>query len=66
VSFFSFRRDQGAEATLSPLGTKIGFQWMAVTMSLVGIVTFLPVVYFMFHGKMIRDKMGAPSYNRSL
>ncbi|KAJ7902556.1 MFS general substrate transporter [Mycena olivaceomarginata] len=49
-----------------PLGTKIGFQWMAVTMSLVGIVTFLPVVYFMFHGKTIRDKMGAPSYNRSL
>ncbi|KAJ6498291.1 MFS general substrate transporter [Mycena vulgaris] len=49
-----------------PLGDKIGYQWMSVTMSLVGIVTFLPVIYLMFHGKTIRDKMGAPTYNRSL
>ncbi|KAJ7255451.1 MFS general substrate transporter [Mycena haematopus] len=49
-----------------PLGDKIGFQWMAVTMSLVGIVTLLPVIYFMFHGKTIRDKMGVVRYNSSL
>ncbi|KAF7356451.1 MFS general substrate transporter [Mycena venus] len=49
-----------------PLGDKIGYHWMSVTMSLVGIVTLLPVVYFMFHGKTIRDRMGVPSYNRSL
>ncbi|KAJ7180796.1 MFS general substrate transporter [Mycena filopes] len=49
-----------------PLGDKIGYQWMAVTMSLVGLVTFTPVIYFMFHGKKIRDRMGVPTYNRSL
>ncbi|KAJ7759138.1 MFS general substrate transporter [Mycena metata] len=49
-----------------PLGDKIGYQWMAVTMGLVSLVTFTPVIYFMFHGKTIRDKMGAPTYNRAL
>ncbi|KAJ7043769.1 MFS general substrate transporter [Mycena alexandri] len=49
-----------------PLGDKIGYQWMAVTMSLVGLVTLTPVIYFMFHGKKIRDRMGAPTYNRAL
>ncbi|KAJ7446915.1 MFS general substrate transporter, partial [Mycena galericulata] len=29
-------------------------------------VAFIPIVVFMFHGKTIRDKMGVPSYNRSL
>ncbi|KAJ6619911.1 MFS general substrate transporter [Mycena sp. CBHHK59/15] len=49
-----------------PLGDKIGYQWMAVTMALVGLVTFLPVLYLMFHGKTVRERMGAPTYNRSL
>ncbi|KAJ7491991.1 MFS general substrate transporter [Mycena latifolia] len=49
-----------------PLGDKIGYHWMAVTMSLIGIVTFLPVIYLMFHGKTIRSKMGPPVYNNSL
>ncbi|KAJ7477324.1 MFS general substrate transporter [Mycena galericulata] len=48
------------------LGDKIGFQFMAVTMALVSAVAFIPIVVFMFHGKTIRDKMGVPSYNRSL
>ncbi|KAJ7781944.1 MFS general substrate transporter [Mycena maculata] len=48
------------------MGTKIGFQFMAVTLALVGLVSFVPIVVFMFHGKTIRDKMGAPTYNRSL
>ncbi|KAJ7224103.1 MFS general substrate transporter [Mycena pura] len=49
-----------------PMGNKIGFQWMAVTMSLVGLVAFLPIVFFMFHGKTVRDRMGVPKYNSSL
>ncbi|KAF7366945.1 MFS general substrate transporter [Mycena sanguinolenta] len=49
-----------------PLGDKIGFHWMAITMSLIGIVTLLPIIYFMSHGKTIRDKMGTPRYNSSL
>ncbi|KAK6967127.1 MFS general substrate transporter [Favolaschia claudopus] len=49
-----------------PLGDKIGFHWMAVTMSLVGIITLLPVIFFMSHGKTVRDRLGVPKYNRSL
>ncbi|KAF8216685.1 MFS general substrate transporter [Mycena galopus ATCC 62051] len=49
-----------------PLGDKIGFQFMAVTMALVGIVTLLPIIYFIFHGKTVRDRMGPPKYNISL
>ncbi|KAJ7504240.1 MFS general substrate transporter [Mycena galericulata] len=48
------------------LGNKIGFQFMAVTLALVSAVAFIPIVVFMFHGKTIRDRMGAPNYNRSL
>ncbi|KAJ6514980.1 MFS general substrate transporter [Mycena vitilis] len=52
--------------TSTPLGDKIGYQWMAITTALIGIVTLMPVIGFMRHGKTIRDKMGAPTYNRSL
>lgn len=51
---------------ISPLGDKIGYQYMAITMSLISLVAFAPVVFFMFHGKTVRDRMGAPSYNHSL
>ncbi|KAJ7625473.1 MFS general substrate transporter [Roridomyces roridus] len=48
------------------MGDKIGYQFMAITLALVSLVTFIPVVLFMFHGKTIRDRMGVPSYNLSL
>ncbi|CAK5267759.1 unnamed protein product [Mycena citricolor] len=49
-----------------PMGTKIGFQFMGVTLALVGLVSFLPVLFLMYHGKTIRDRMGAPSFNKSM
>ncbi|KAJ7223894.1 MFS general substrate transporter [Mycena haematopus] len=49
-----------------PMGTKIGYQYMSVTLALIGLVTFLPVVYLMYQGKNIRAKMGQPKFNRGL
>jgi MFS family permease len=49
-----------------PMGTKIGYQFMGITLSLIGLVTFLPVVYLMFRGQRIRQKMGEPNFNRGL
>ncbi|KAJ7741559.1 MFS general substrate transporter, partial [Mycena maculata] len=38
------------------LGMKIRYQFMAVTMALVGLVSLLLVIFLMFHGKTIREK----------
>nr|GAT57741.1 MFS general substrate transporter [Mycena chlorophos] len=45
-----------------PLGTKIGFQFMGVTLALIGLVFFLPVLFLMSHGKTVRSKLGAPKH----
>ncbi|KAF8143827.1 MFS general substrate transporter [Mycena galopus ATCC 62051] len=49
-----------------PMGTKIGYQFMGITLALIGLVTFVPVVYLMFQGQIIRQKMGEPSFNQGL
>ncbi|KAJ7727390.1 MFS general substrate transporter [Mycena metata] len=49
-----------------PMGTKIGYQFMGLTLALVGLVTFLPVVYLMYRGQTIRERMGQPTFNRGL
>jgi len=47
------------------MGDKIGYQFMAITMMLIGFVAFAPVVWLMFRGKALRDVIGTPNYNRS-
>ncbi|KAJ7163021.1 MFS general substrate transporter [Mycena filopes] len=49
-----------------PMGTKIGYQFMGLTLALVGLVTFCPIVYLMYQGKNIRERMGQPKFNRGL
>jgi len=49
-----------------PLGTKIGYQFMSIMLALIGLVTFIPVVFLMYKGKEIREKMGQPNFNRGL
>ncbi|CAK5284455.1 unnamed protein product [Mycena citricolor] len=49
-----------------PMGMKIGFQFMGLTLALVGLVLFLPVVYLMYHGKAMRERLGQPKFNQSL
>ncbi|KAJ7134234.1 MFS general substrate transporter [Mycena epipterygia] len=49
-----------------PMGTKIGYQFMGITLALIGLVTFLPVVYLMYQGKNVRERMGQPNFNRGL
>ncbi|KAJ7072528.1 MFS general substrate transporter [Mycena amicta] len=49
-----------------PLGNKIGFHLMSVTLALIGLVAFAPIVFLMFHGKTVRGRMGVPKYNNSL
>ncbi|KAJ6511888.1 MFS general substrate transporter [Mycena vitilis] len=49
-----------------PMGTKIGYQFMSITLALIGLVSFLPVVYLMYHGRNIRERMGPPNFNRGL
>ncbi|KAF7342631.1 MFS general substrate transporter [Mycena sanguinolenta] len=49
-----------------PMGTKIGYQSMGVTLALVEVVTFVPIIFLMYRGKSIREKMGAPTFNSRL
>ncbi|KAJ7207571.1 MFS general substrate transporter [Mycena pura] len=49
-----------------PMGTKIGYQFMGLTLALAGLVTFIPVVFLMYKGKSVREKMGAPTFNNGL
>ncbi|KAF7333740.1 MFS general substrate transporter [Mycena venus] len=49
-----------------PMGTKIGYQFMGVTLALVEVVTFVPIIFLMYRGKSIREKMGAPTFNSRL
>ncbi|KAF7297188.1 MFS general substrate transporter [Mycena indigotica] len=49
-----------------PMGQKIGFQFMGLTLALVGIVTFMPVVFLMYKGQAIREKLGTPTFNSRL
>ncbi|KAK7048002.1 MFS general substrate transporter [Favolaschia claudopus] len=49
-----------------PMGVKIGYQYMSITLALISLVTFLPVLYLMRHGKNVRAKMGLPSFNQGL
>ncbi|KAJ7187223.1 MFS general substrate transporter [Mycena filopes] len=49
-----------------PMGTKIGFQFMGLTLALVGLVTLFPIIYLMYQGKNIRERMGQPTFNRGL
>ncbi|KAJ6451594.1 MFS general substrate transporter [Mycena sanguinolenta] len=49
-----------------PMGTKIGYQFMGLTLALISIVLFLPVVYLMYQGKNIRAKFGQPNWNQGL
>ncbi|KAJ7646196.1 MFS general substrate transporter [Mycena rosella] len=49
-----------------PLGTKIGYHYMSITLALIGVVALLPVVYLMYQGKNLRDRMGQPNFNRGL
>ncbi|KAJ7863451.1 MFS general substrate transporter [Mycena olivaceomarginata] len=49
-----------------PMGTKIGYHYMSITLALIGLVTFIPVVYLMYQGKNIRERMGQPNFNRGL
>jgi len=48
------------------MGTKIGYQFMGITLALIGLVTFLPIVYLMYQGKNIRERGGQPNFNRGL
>ncbi|KAJ7628611.1 MFS general substrate transporter [Roridomyces roridus] len=49
-----------------PMGNKIGFQFMGLTLALLSLVSFIPVVFLMYKGEAIRKKMGAPSFNSKL
>ncbi|KAJ7505735.1 MFS general substrate transporter [Mycena galericulata] len=49
-----------------PLGTKIGYQYMSIMLALIGLVTFIPVVFLMYKGKDIRARGGQPNFNRGL
>ncbi|KAJ7081621.1 MFS general substrate transporter [Mycena belliarum] len=49
-----------------PLGTKIGYHYMSITLSLIGLATFLPILFLMYRGKDIRERMGQPNFNRGL
>ncbi|KAJ7863447.1 MFS general substrate transporter [Mycena olivaceomarginata] len=49
-----------------PMGTKIGYHYMSITLALIGLVTFIPVIYLMYQGKNIRERMGQPNFNRGL
>jgi hypothetical protein len=48
------------------MGTKIGYHYMSITLALIGLVTFIPVVYLTYQGKTIRERMGTPNFNRGL
>jgi hypothetical protein len=48
------------------MGTKIGYHYMSITLALIGLVTFIPVIYLMYQGKNIRERMGQPNFNRGL
>jgi hypothetical protein len=50
----------------SPMGNKIGYHYMSITLALIGLVTFIPVIYLMYQGKNIRERMGQPNFNRGL
>jgi hypothetical protein len=39
---------------------------MSITLALIGLVTFIPVVYLTYQGKTIRERMGTPNFNRGL
>ncbi|KAJ7366397.1 MFS general substrate transporter [Mycena albidolilacea] len=49
-----------------PMGTKIGYHYMSITLALISLVTFIPVIYLMYQGKNIRERMGQPNFNRGL
>ncbi|KAJ6460438.1 MFS general substrate transporter [Mycena vulgaris] len=49
-----------------PLGTKIGYHYMSITLALIGLVTFAPIVFLMYRGRNVREKMGQPNFNRGL
>ncbi|KAF8519537.1 MFS general substrate transporter [Gautieria morchelliformis] len=43
------------------LGDRIGYQFTYLIFSIVGsVVVFVPIVWLMFHGKAIRERLGAP------
>nr|GAT59083.1 MFS general substrate transporter [Mycena chlorophos] len=49
-----------------PMGDKIGFQFMGLTLALVTLVTFIPVIFLMYKGQAIREKLGKPTFNSRL
>ncbi|KAF7307688.1 MFS general substrate transporter [Mycena kentingensis (nom. inval.)] len=49
-----------------PMGTKIGYHFMGLTLALLGLVTFIPVIFLMYRGPQIRERFGTPSFNSRL
>jgi len=49
-----------------PLANRVGYQWSFTIFALIGIAFFVPILWLMWYGRAVRERLGRPAFNQGL